>query len=343
MSLLLSDQLFTDDTLWQSYCSHRQVVIVTNKTIAQYYLKPLQQLLSRITDVSTIIISDGERYKTLQTFDQIITELLKQNIHRNALMIALGGGVIGDIVGFVAATYQRGVDFIQVPTTLLAMVDASIGGKTAINHALGKNMIGAFYPPQAIMTDPSVLDTLPERQFNVGLAEVMKTALVADAAFFEWLLDHTQAIMDHASMCLRELIQRCADIKSNIVAQDAQDHGIRQTLNYGHTFAHAIEQVQGYGRLLHGEAVSIGMCLALQLSMKRGMISQETYQAIKHWLLQFGLPTQLPSDFTVAHLLPLMQRDKKNQNQQIRIVLLTQIGKAKTCDYTPDELIAELC
>ncbi len=318
----------------------QEIMVVTNETVAQWYLKPLMRQLSGRTVVTTIL-KDGEQYKTLASFEQIMDQLIQHRLSRSATIIALGGGVIGDIAGFAAACYQRGIQFIQVPTTLLAQVDASVGGKTAVNHPHGKNMIGAFHQPQAVITDINTLDTLPQREFSAGLAEVMKHALIADPIFFDWLINNQQRILKRDKPTLGYMIQRCCEIKARIVAQDEHESSLRATLNFGHTIGHAIETNMGYGELLHGEAVSIGLCLALQLSVQELGLAAEIYSKTTDWLQKANLPISIPLQCKSVEIIEAIQQDKKKVGSQLRFVLLKQLGQAIISDeISPAQLLA---
>jgi 3-dehydroquinate synthase len=278
--------------------------------------------------VDTVILQDGERYKTLETLNEIFTQLIQCQHDRKTTLIALGGGVVGDMTGFAAASYQRGVPFIQVPTTLLAQVDSSVGGKTAVNHSLGKNMIGAFYQPRAVIIDTNTLSTLPDREFRAGLAEVIKYGLIADPAFFTWLEQQKQALLARDAEALAYAIQRSCINKAEVVSADETEQGIRAILNLGHTFGHAIETFQQYKDWLHGEAVAAGMHMAANLSLLAGKISADDLQRITALLADCGLPVQPPSDMTADDFLNLMVRDKKVLDGQLRLVLLNSIGNA---------------
>jgi 3-dehydroquinate synthase len=258
----------------------------------------------------------------------IFDSLLRERFNRGAHIIALGGGVVGDIAGFAAACYQRGIPFLQVPTTLLAQVDSSVGGKTAVNHPLGKNMIGAFYQPKCVIADVGSLDTLPDREFKSGLAEVIKYGLIRDLEFFQWLEANLDGLLSRDFEALSYAIERSCRNKAAVVSADERESGERATLNLGHTFGHAIETGAGYGRLLHGEAVAIGMCLAAELSRRFGWLGIEDVQRIAGLLVRAGLPTELPSDLDPEYMLTLMAVDKKNLEGQLRLIALEKIGKA---------------
>jgi 3-dehydroquinate synthase len=287
----------------------------------------LQDQLSGV-QVDTVILQDGERYKNLETLNEIFTQLIDSQHDRKTTLIALGGGVVGDMTGFAAASYQRGVPFVQVPTTLLAQVDSSVGGKTAVNHSLGKNMIGAFYQPRAVIIDTDTLSTLPDREFRAGLAEVIKYGLIADRDFFTWLEDNQQALLTRDAEALAYAIQRSCINKAEVVSADETEQGIRAILNLGHTFGHAIETFQQYRDWLHGEAVAAGMVMAAHLSLLAGKISAQDLQRTTDLIAACGLPVQPPPNMTADDFLNLMVRDKKVLDGQLRLVLLNSIGSA---------------
>jgi 3-dehydroquinate synthase len=275
-----------------------------------------------------VVLPDGEQFKTLDVLNQIFDELLKNRFGRGATLIALGGGVVGDMGGFAAACYQRGIAFVQVPTTLLAQVDSSVGGKTGVNHPLGKNMIGAFYQPKAVLADTSVLNTLPDRQLAAGLAEVIKYGLIRDQAFFEWLENNLGLLVKRDSAALAYAIERSCRNKAEVVAEDETESGVRATLNLGHTFGHAIETGAGYGEVLHGEAVAIGTCMAADLSRRLGWLDADSVERITGIFRLAGLPVTCPPGFTVERFIDLMSVDKKNVDGAIRLILLKSIGEA---------------
>jgi 3-dehydroquinate synthase len=305
----------------------KQVVIVTNETIAPLYLAKLEKLLVDYI-VETVILPDGEQYKTLEAVSTIIDTLLEKRFNRKATLIALGGGVIGDIGGFAAACYQRGIAFIQVPTTLLAQVDSSVGGKTGVNHILGKNMIGAFYQPQCVIIDIQVLKTLDDRQFSAGLAEVIKYGLIRDKEFFEWLEQNLDLLINRDNDAIAFAIEQSCINKATVVAEDEKESGVRATLNLGHTFGHAIETGVGYGAYLHGEAVAIGTCQAADLSQRLGWLNDEDMARIIELFKRAKLPVKPPKDLTAESFLELMAVDKKNTDGGIRLILLKAIGSA---------------
>ncbi|MFD2177003.1 3-dehydroquinate synthase [Veronia pacifica] len=318
----------------------RQVVVITNETIAPLYAYFFINTLKRAgAKPALLVLPDGEQYKSLETFNTIHTFLLEGNYGRDALIIALGGGVIGDVVGFAAASYQRGVDYIQIPTTLLAQVDSSVGGKTAVNHPLGKNMIGAFYQPKAVFIDTDVLKTLPQREFAAGMAEVIKYGIIADGEFFNWLEEHHQALNELQYQPLVTAIRRCCEIKADVVAADEKESGVRALLNLGHTFGHAIEAEMGYGNWLHGEAVSAGTVLAAKTALRQQLVVQEDVNRITALLENAQLPVKAPSSMDYDAFIKHMMRDKKVLSGQLRLVLPTSVGSAQVvADVTPETL-----
>lgn len=310
---------------------HGAVCIVTDDKVAPLYLERLQRTLADFKPRS-VILPNGEQNKHWQTLDRIFTYLLKNEFSRDSTLIALGGGVTGDLTGFAAACYQRGIPFLQVPTTLLAQVDSSIGGKTAINHRYGKNMIGAFHQPQAVIADTGTLASLEAREFSAGLAEVVKYGLMADADFFLWLETNIQNVLKRDTDILQHAIFRSCEIKASIVAADEREQGTRERLNLGHTFGHAIEVALGYGEWLHGEAVAVGMMLAAALSVRIGWLSAAEYRRIGRLLERVGLPTKPPASLTPAQFMQHMQHDKKVRDGRLRLVLPHGIGKALVSD-----------
>jgi len=293
--------------------------------------------------VKSVILPDGEEYKTLDTLNSIFTALLENRFNRGCTLIALGGGVIGDITGFAAASYQRGVAFVQIPTTLLAQVDSSVGGKTGVNHPLGKNMIGAFHQPNCVLIDTDTLDTLDDRQLAAGLAEVIKYGLIRDSGFFSWLEQNMTALKARDKQALAYAIERSCALKAAIVAADERESGQRALLNLGHTFGHAIETGTGYGNWLHGEAVAAGMVMAADLSARHGWLSGDAVQRTAALLRQAGLPTSPPAEMDADRFMDLMAVDKKVVDGGLRLVLLQEIGDALvTGDFRQDLLIATL-
>lgn len=319
-----------------------QVLIVSNETVAPLYLDRVAAMFPE-QQVDTVILPDGEEYKTLETTQRIFDALLAQRHNRTTTLVALGGGVVGDICGFAAACYQRGVAFIQVPTTLLAQVDSSVGGKTGVNHPLGKNMIGAFHQPRCVIIDTRTLDTLDDRQLSAGLAEVIKYGLIRDAGFFAWLEENLERLRARDQAALAEAIERSCRNKAEVVAADEYEAGCRALLNLGHTFGHAIEAGMGYGTWLHGEAVAAGMLLAADLSVRQGLLEADAVARIRSLLERAGLPVRVPALMTVDRFLELMAVDKKVLDGRLRLVLLRAIGDAVvTSEVNPEHLIATI-
>lgn len=319
----------------------RRVLIVSNVTVAPLYLESLSKTLD--TPTQHLILPDGEAHKSLDTTGLIYDKLLSENYGRDSVLIALGGGVIGDITGFAAATYQRGVDFIQIPTTLLAQVDSSVGGKTGVNHPRGKNMIGAFHQPRLVLADTDTLKTLPERELAAGLAEVIKYGLIRDPQFFAWLEANMPALVRREREALAYAIARSCENKAEVVADDERESGQRALLNLGHTFGHAIEAALGYGAWLHGEAVGAGMCMAADLSVRLGWLSNAERERAVALIAAAGLPTRLPPGLERQQLLDLMATDKKALAGQMRLVLLRSVGEAVvTTEFNDASLLETL-
>jgi len=319
------------------------VVIVSNDTVAPLYVERVRTALGECALLSEVVLPDGEQYKTLETFAGIFDRVMADNHNRSTTFVAVGGGVVGDITGFAAACYQRGVNFIQVPTTLLAQVDSSVGGKTAVNHPLGKNMIGAFYQPSAVVIDINTLHTLPARELSAGLAEVVKYGLICDEPFYRWLQEQMPRLMAREEAPLAEAIERSCSNKARVVAADEREGGIRAILNLGHTFGHAIEAAQGYGKWLHGEAVATGMLLAMELSARRGNVDAAEVAQFAEMLRGMHLPVVAPADMTASDFLGYMARDKKVIDGRMRLVLLDAIGAASVVDDVSEiELVALL-
>lgn len=325
--ILIGSGLLEQAALLQPWIRGQRVLIVSNEVVAPLYLDTLRKALPDLR-VDTIVLPDGEHTKTLDTVNLIYDRLLEQRHDRGTTLIALGGGVTGDITGFAAATYQRGVNFIQVPTTLLAQVDSSVGGKTGVNHPLGKNMIGAFYQPQCVLADIATLQTLPERELSAGLAEVIKYGLLGNAGFFDWLEDKMPGLRQQDPVLMSEAVRICCEEKARIVALDEKESGIRALLNLGHTFGHAIEAVMGYGKWLHGEAVGAGMVMAADLSWRLGWLSEKDAWRARQLIGEAGLPVCPPADMSAEDFLRLMAVDKKVENGRIRLVLLRALGDA---------------
>jgi len=319
--------------LVKEHIPNKKVAIITNDKVAPLYLQKISNILSVEKEIIPIILPDGEAFKNFETLNLIYDVLLTNKANRQVSLIALGGGVVGDVTGFAAATFMRGVDFIQIPTTLLSQVDSSVGGKTGINHRLGKNMIGAFYQPKCVIADISLLETLPDKEFSAGLAEVIKYGLIRDANFFEWLEDNIEGIIKRDTQLLIEAVARSCQNKADIVESDEFESGIRAILNLGHTFGHAIETATGYGKWLHGEAIAIGMVMAAYLSEQMGWLTKEENHRVKSLLAHANLPIN-PPEISLQDFLDLMQLDKKTKEDQINLVLQQGIGKAiLTSDY----------
>ena len=325
--IYIGSGLLRQRELLVKHIKSRQVIIVTNTTVAPLYLKYVLKNLDEF-QVEVIELPDGEQYKTLEYVTKIFDLLLEKKYSRNATLIALGGGVIGDMGGFAAACYQRGISFIQIPTTVLAQVDSSVGGKTGVNHPLGKNMIGAFYQPQCVIADIDVLDTLDDRQLAAGIAEVIKYGLIRDIDFFEWLEKNITLLLARDRDALTYVIERSCINKAEIVAEDEFETGVRAILNLGHTFGHAIETGMGYGKYLHGEAVAIGIGYAADLSRRMGWITLDDVDRILTLLKLASLPVAPPEEMDVAQFIDLMSVDKKNVDGKIKVILLEAIGKA---------------
>ena len=335
--ILIGDGLLGDPATLDELIAARDVLVVTNETVGPLYLDRVRTGLSG-RRVHALTLPDGEVHKTLANAALIFDAMAGARLNRDACVIALGGGVVGDMAGFAAACYQRGIAFAQLPTTLLAQVDASIGGKTGVNHPAGKNLIGAFHQPVAVVADTSTLATLPLREFRAGLAEVFKHALIADAAFLDWLDGHVEALLAHDPEALAHAVRRSCEIKARIVAADEREHGRRAELNFGHTFGHAIETATAYSDWLHGEAVSIGMVLAAAMSQRQGWLEAADVRRIRDLFRRAGLPIAAPGIGT-ARAFELMGMDKKVLGGRIRLVLLKRLGEATvTADYRPEAL-----
>lgn len=334
-------ELFDDPALFSSVIQRGQrVVVVSNETVAPRYAEQVMATIRSLQcEVSLLSLPDGEQYKTLDTFNQIMTFLLEGSYGRDVVVVALGGGVIGDVVGYAAACYQRGVDFVQVPTTLLAQVDSSVGGKTAVNHPLGKNMIGAFYQPKAVVIDTHCLHTLPAREFAAGMAEVIKYGIIADADFFVWLEQNMAQLQALDTEALSYAIRRCCQIKADVVAADEKESGVRALLNLGHTFGHAIEAEMGYGNWLHGEAVAAGTVQAAKTACHQGLLIEEDVERITRLLALANLPTSAPAGMDFDCYMKHMMRDKKVLSGQLRLVLPTSIGSAEVVADVPHDIL----
>lgn len=332
--------LFNDPVSFMPLKAGEQVMLVTNQTLAPLYLEPVKKVLEKGgVRVDQVILPDGEQYKSLAVLESVFSALLAKPHGRDTTLIALGGGVIGDLTGFAAACYQRGVRFIQVPTTLLSQVDSSVGGKTAVNHPLGKNMIGAFYQPAAVVVDLDCLRTLPAREFSSGLAEVIKYGIILDGDFFAWLENNIDALVALDINLLAYTIRRCCELKAEVVAADERENGLRALLNLGHTYGHAIEAEMGYGVWLHGEAVAAGMMMAAQTAHRLGQFAIEDITRIKALLLRAKLPVCGPAEMSPAAYLPHMMRDKKVLAGELRLILPKAIGEAEVRGGVATELV----
>lgn len=340
--ILIGERLLEREDVLAGYIRSSRTAVVTNTTVARLYLARLQAALNRAAiEVVPVIIADGEEHKNWQTLNAIFDVLLQSRCERSTPVIALGGGVVGDVAGFAAATYQRGVPFVQMPTTLLAQVDSAVGGKTAINHPLGKNMIGAFYQPNVVLSDLSALVTLPDRELSAGLAEVVKYGLIMDTEFLAWLEENMERLLRRDPDALGHAVQRSCENKARIVGRDEREAAQRALLNLGHTFGHAIEAALGYGRWLHGEAVAAGMVLAARLSERIGHLQRYDVERIEALLERARLPV-VPPGLGAERYLELMAHDKKVQGGKIRLVLLKRLGEAYLADSYPEGQLRDL-
>ncbi len=340
--ITIGPDLLSDPALLARHVQGRQVAIVTNTTVAPLYLERVAAPLRAAgREVITIILPDGEQYKNQASLMQVFDVLLANKCDRKTTLVALGGGVIGDLTGYAAASYMRGVPFVQLPTTLLSQVDSSVGGKTGINHPLGKNMIGAFYQPRAVLADTATLATLPDRELSAGLAEVIKHGAIIDIDFFTWIEENIGKLMARDQAALTHAIARSCEIKANVVRQDEREGGLRAILNFGHTFAHAIENGLGYGNWLHGEAVGCGMVMAADLSCRLGLVDQATVARVRALVAAAGLPTVAP-DLGAERWLELMEVDKKNEGGAIKFILLKPLGSPSIGGAPREQLLATL-
>ncbi|HEY4081436.1 MAG TPA: 3-dehydroquinate synthase [Burkholderiaceae bacterium] len=339
--ILIGSGLLEADASWQGLPRARRALIVTNETVAPLYLERLRSQLAKVhAQVDAVILRDGEQHKDWSSLNQIFDRLLETASDRKTVLYALGGGVIGDMTGFAAAVYMRGVPFVQVPTTLLAQVDSSVGGKTAINHPLGKNMLGAFYQPLRVVADLDTFDTLPPREISAGLAEIIKYGPIADPAFLDWIEAKLDALLARDKAALAHAVKRSCEIKAWVVGQDEREAGLRAILNFGHTFGHAIEAGLGYGQWLHGEAVGCGMVMAADLSVRTGLAAPELLPRLTRLIERAGLPIKAPS-MPVERWLELMRVDKKAEDGAIRFVLIEGLGRAGM-HAAPDELVSDV-
>ena len=331
--------ILSDAGLIVPHVHGQQVFVISNEVVAPLYLETLLTTLGDTFKVATHILPDGEQTKSLAHAEAVFTKMLELPCDRSATVVALGGGVVGDLSGFCAACYQRGVKFIQVPTTLLSQVDSSVGGKTGVNHPLGKNMIGAFHQPEVVIIDSDTLDSLDARQFSAGLAEVVKYALLGDLEFLDWLELHMPAILMRDEQAITAIIERSCRAKAQIVVEDEKEQGVRALLNLGHTFGHAIENAKGYGVWLHGEAVGLGMLMAADLSHHMGMINAADVARVRAILIAADLPVDGVSGVDAARLRALMSVDKKVKSGKLRLVLYRGLGRAELFDSVPETLI----
>ena len=337
----IGSDLLGDASLYAPHVKEKRVAVVSNNIVAPLYLERVRRALAQAGAQSVpVLVDDGQQAKSWQTLDRVIDALLAARLGRDSLIVALGGGVVGDLAGFAAAVYQRGLPFIQVPTTLLAQVDSSVGGKTAINHARGKNMVGAFHQPVAVIADVATLDTLPERELRAGIAEVIKHGLILDLPFVAWLEENIGKLTARDRAALEYAVRRSCELKAQIVAGDEREAGLRAVLNFGHTFGHAIETGAGYGQWLHGEAVGTGMVMAAELSMRAGTLSREDAGRVKRLIADAGLPMRGPN-LGAERYLELMQVDKKSAAGKVRFILLDGLGRATLRGDLDEKLIRE--
>jgi 3-dehydroquinate synthase len=336
--ILIGSGLLSRRDLLEPHLRHRDVMVVTNEIVGPIYLDPVRALLAG-SRVAKVELPDGEQHKTMATVNRVLDSLVEARFGRDCVVLALGGGVVGDIAGFAASIYQRGVDFIQVPTTLLAQVDSAVGGKTGVNHPGGKNLLGAFHQPVCVLSDTDTLRTLPDRELSAGCAEVVKYGLIADADLFAWLEEQAEALLRRERAALGHVIRRSCELKAGIVGQDEREHGRRALLNLGHTFGHAIELHAGYGEWLHGEAVAAGTCMAAEFSARLGGLDPLAVDRIRRLFRRLQLPVS-PPPADPGKFLSAMGMDKKVVAGQIRLVLLDRVGAAHiTGDYPPHELV----
>lgn len=338
--ITIATGLFNDPAFFWPLTCGDSAMLVTNDRLAPLHLDDLHNNLAQAgVKIDRVILPDGEQHKSLAVLEQVFSALLAKPHGRDTTIIAFGGGVIGDLAGFAAASYQRGVRFIQVPTTLLSQVDSSVGGKTAVNHPLGKNMIGAFYQPASVVIDLDYLKTLPRREFSSGLAEVIKYGIILDAAFFTWLETYLEALLALEPQALAYCIRRCCELKANVVAADERDQGQRALLNLGHTYGHAIETYMGYGNWLHGEAVAAGIMMAVHTGRLLGRFGDVNTERIKALLLRAGLPVSGPKEMAPEAYLPHMMRDKKVIAGRLRLVIPVVLGRAEVCAGVESDMV----
>jgi len=336
--IYIGSGLLNDPRLLTASIAGSRIAIVSNETIAPLYLGKVKTLLSEY-ELVPVVLPDGEKYKNLEYLNHIFDALLEARCDRQTTLIALGGGVVGDMAGFAAACYMRGVPFIQIPTTLLAQVDSSVGGKTGVNHPLGKNMIGAFYQPKCVLIDTDTLATLPDRELSAGMAEVIKYGLIRDKDFFAWIEKNIEKLLARDSKVIAEAIFRCCQNKAEVVVEDEKETGTRALLNFGHTFAHAIEAGMGYGVWLHGEAVATGMLMAADLSQRSGYLTKDDCNRIESLLKKSHLPVRAPDRLDRSRMKELMSVDKKVSSGKLNLVLLRSIGQATVSNDFQEPLL----
>lgn len=327
---------------WAPLIADRGVVLVTDDHVGPLYSATLKASMGAVPKLTEVVLPAGEAHKDFSSIHIILDAALADKHERGSLFIALGGGVVGDMTGFAAACFLRGVDFVQVPTTLLAQVDSSVGGKTGINHAMGKNLIGAFHQPRHVVIDLETLASLPDREFAAGLAEVIKYGLIRDAAFFNWLIENVQSLKARDTKTLAFAIERSCRIKAEVVAEDERERGVRALLNFGHTFGHAIERLQGYGEWLHGEAIAAGMVIASRLSVDKGTLTPTVVDQLESFNRTVGLPVAAPSKISSGELLTAMGSDKKVAAGKVRYILLREVGDAVVTENVTEADIARV-
>lgn len=338
--IYIGQDLLSQPKLIEPYVDGSQVLIVTNDVVAPLYLDKVKKIFSAY-NVKVVVLPDGEQYKTLDTVNTIFDALLDAKFDRTCTLVALGGGVVGDMTGFAAASYQRGVNFIQIPTTLLAQVDSSVGGKTGVNHAKGKNMIGAFHQPRCVIADSDTLNTLEDNQLSAGIAEVIKYGLIRDMGFTQWLEENMLKLLARDAEALSYAIEVSCRSKAKIVAEDEKEKGVRALLNLGHTFGHAIETSAGYGNWLHGEAVATGMLMAADLSMRLGNLTLKDVERVDNLLDMAMLPTRAPHHMDYEHYIELMAIDKKTRSGKINLILFNKLGDAMQTSEFENDLLRE--
>lgn len=334
--------LLSEKQTQQKIPQSQKYAIISQQAIADLYLSPVKKLLPDDASVTVCLVPDSETSKSREQYFRLLDILLEANFNRSSTIIALGGGVVGDLAGFVAATLHRGCNLVQIPTSLLAQVDSSVGGKTAINHPLGKNLIGSFYQPKAVLIDPGTLKTLDPRHFSAGMAEVIKYAFIAESDFLPWLENNASAIKNFDFPVLESMIGRCCKIKAAVVSADEKEMAGRVLLNFGHTFGHAIENISAYEDWLHGEAVAVGMLLAAKLSVDHGLMANEYFERLKQLLIQFNLPVELPASMGCQELLNSMYRDKKNLQHKLQLVLPREAGRSELVNWDDESALVRL-